>query len=91
MTVTVLYMDRWNYSTEMVDGVYLISVCFCNQIIDYSIEYIMTQSEIEQPFESLGYLTDKIRENTEAYKDRRYLLDKEVEYDYSKAIRNGVW
>ena len=86
MTATVLYMDRWNYSIEMVDGIYLISVCFCNEITDYSVYYTMTQSEIEQPYESLGYLADNIRENKEAYENRKFRLCKDIDYDFSKTI-----
>jgi len=68
----LVFMKRWNYKVLQIvnENKYIISVCFCEQIIDYSLHYWLKEEEVKLGFRNLSGLAESIRQDREKYKDR---------------------
>lgn len=62
----------WDFTLYKVDGKYIISVAFSEQITDYSICYRLLDNELDQVnnIEYLSNLSKRIREDRMAFSDR---------------------
>jgi hypothetical protein len=64
-------IDRrdWDYILYKVDGKMVITVIFFGQI-DYPRSFYLTDNELSQGISQMPYLSEKIRNNYDTYKDR---------------------
>lgn len=68
-------MQPWNYILYEVDNYYVLTVTFCEQVVDYSLSYRLTKQEesIITDREKISVLADSIRKDRESYKDRQVI------------------
>ncbi len=65
--------NNWDFILYEVDGKKIITVVFYNSFIDTSKSFVLKKDEEEYSFEDLKSLSEKIRTNYEAFKDREII------------------
>lgn len=67
MKPQIVKQKDWVYTLIKINEEYILIVDFCNQITDYWISYKLNLSDITDEY--LDFLTQRIRENPEKFKD----------------------
>lgn len=68
-----IYKNKWDFIVYDVDGQRVISVVFFNSMFDTSKSFRLSKEESSFDFEQFKILSEKIRNQYEAYKEREII------------------